>query len=47
MGIILVVTIMSVSAAPPAHASGEDAAMDAVCEAAYYFDSSYYSSQCA
>lgn len=46
VGIILVAIIMSVSAASPAHASGEDAAMGVACDAAYYFDSSYYSSQC-
>ena len=47
VGIILVAVVMSVSAASPAHASGEDAATDAVCDVAYYFYPSYYSDYCA
>jgi hypothetical protein len=47
VGIILIAMLISASAAPPAHASGEDAAGRVVCEATYYFYSSYYLAHCA
>jgi hypothetical protein len=42
LSIMLVAIAMLVSAAGPAHASGEDAATDTVCNVAYYFYPSYY-----
>jgi len=46
VGIILAAIAMSVSVATPAHADGEDAAMSVVCNAASFFNLSYYSEYC-
>ena len=46
VGISLAALAMSVSVASPAHASGEDAVMGTVCEAAYYLAPAYYSDNC-
>ena len=43
---LLVAVAISVFTATPAHAEGTDAATGVVCEAAYYFDSSYYADNC-
>jgi hypothetical protein len=47
VGIILVAIAMSVSVATPAHASGEEAATDAMCDVAYYLYPHYYSDYCS
>ena len=44
---LLVAVAISVFAATPAHADGTDAATGVVCDAAYYFDFSYYVDYCA
>ena len=43
---LLVAVAISVFAATPAHAEGTDAATSAVCNVAYYFESSYYADNC-
>ncbi len=47
IAVMLVAIAMSVSVATPAHASGEDAATDAVCDIAYYLYPSYYWDYCS
>jgi hypothetical protein len=46
IGIMLVAIAMSVSVATPAHASGEDAATDVVCDIASWLYPAYYWDYC-
>jgi hypothetical protein len=44
--VLSIAMAISIFAATPAHASPSDAAEVVTCEAAYYFDYSYYTSYC-
>ena len=46
VGIALAAIALSVSVASPAYADGEEAAMGVVCNAASFFNLSYYSDYC-